>query len=158
MRAQFESSAVCKVREEPAPCPTAAQVTPGRDAHARTERLDINKSQQSTRNARPRPRTTRLGRLAEHTTTRHQTPPAPAVPHPSYLPAGWAAPPRSTYYGSTKYESTYYGYTYLSAGQHGQAILTMALLTMAPLTMAALTCRQGSTTEGRSHVHCSTNL
>eukprot|EP00964_Phaeocystis_antarctica_P119427 scaffold83154_cov64-Phaeocystis_antarctica.AAC.2 len=29
-------------------------------------------------NAWPRPRTTRLGRLADNTTTRHQTPPAPA--------------------------------------------------------------------------------
>eukprot|EP00964_Phaeocystis_antarctica_P032885 scaffold18638_cov66-Phaeocystis_antarctica.AAC.4 len=34
------------------------------------------------RNARPRPRTTRLGRLAENTTTRHQTPPAPAPKPP----------------------------------------------------------------------------
>ena len=66
MRAQFESSAVCKVREEPAPCPTAAQVTPGRDAHARTERLDINKSQQITVMAPPYMAllTCRLGSIA----------------------------------------------------------------------------------------------
>eukprot|EP00964_Phaeocystis_antarctica_P106762 scaffold71564_cov73-Phaeocystis_antarctica.AAC.2 len=34
------------------------------------------------RNARPRPRTTRVGRLADNTTTRHQTPPAPAPKPP----------------------------------------------------------------------------
>ena len=45
----IESSVVCKAREEPAPCPTAAQDgRPRRSCVARTERLDITKSQRST--------------------------------------------------------------------------------------------------------------